>query len=35
MDSSPKYCGECGVLLTEGGRFCGECGTVTSDFHEN
>jgi hypothetical protein len=32
MSSESKYCGECGMELTEGTGFCGECGTATAAF---
>jgi TM2 domain-containing membrane protein YozV len=32
MSTQAKFCGECGVSLTEGAVFCGECGTQIADF---
>ena len=35
MDSSVKFCGECGAALVEEAGFCGECGTASSSSQNN
>ena len=35
MDSSVKFCGECGAALVQGTGFCGECGTAASSSQNN